>query len=172
MIPYNQGYLDGLCGIYSIINSARVVNNFNKKYCQTLFEDILRFLVLESCLFKILTNGITMNMIGQIINTHENLNLMKKRPFHGQHTTNLNEFWCSMQNHLASPNRAIILGLGGVYDHWTVVNEISDKRIMLVDSTNLKYLNKSFCTTRDDENVRHRISPKYTYYLWSRDDLE
>lgn len=169
MIPYHQGQLDGLCGVYSIINSARIINNFDHKYCESIFREIVKFLALEYSFSKIMTQGVNINIIGHIINDIENLCLIKEMPLRKEKKLPLTLFWSSMQRHLAEPNRAILLGLGGVYNHWTVTHKISDRRMMLFDSAHLQHLNKYSCTTqRLNENYRHIIKPKYTYYLRSR----
>lgn len=171
MLPYHQGQLDGLCGVYSIINSARIINNFDHKYCESVFREIVNFLTLEYSFSKIMTQGVNINIIGHIINDIENLCLIKEMPLRNEKRLPLPLFWSSMQNHLAEPNRAILLGLGGVYNHWTVTHQISDRRMVLFDSAHLKHLNKYKCTTqRLNEHYRHILKPKYTYYLRSRGD--
>ena len=73
-----------------------------------------------------------------------------------------------MQTFLEVPNRAILLCLGGVYDHWTVVQSISNKQIKFFDSDGLKHLNRSACTTQEpDKKRRHAIYPTHTYFLYS-----
>ena len=52
-------------------------------------------------------------------------------PYKRENKTTLGEFWTGMQNFLEKPNRAILLGLGGVHDHWTVVESISEKQIKI-----------------------------------------
>ena len=79
MIPYRQGQLDGLCGVYSIINSARIINNFDHKYCESIFREIVKFLALEYSFSKIMTQGVNVKIIGRIIDDVEKLNLVKQR---------------------------------------------------------------------------------------------
>ena len=172
MTPYQQGKLDSLCGLYSIINSSRLIHQYDNQYCQLLFSEIISYLALESSLFKITTAGINFSTIGRIITDVSNLNLIKEKPFKGVRTIPLELFWSSMASFLAEPNRAILLGLGGLYDHWTVVQKITDKRIVLFDSSQLKYLNKSSCTTQIiDGTYPHIIKPRYTLYLKSKSEL-
>ena len=127
MIPYEQGSLDGLCGVYSIINASRIINDFNDEECIELFQQVIRFLDSERCLSKLLINGIDINLIGQVMNNVKDLRIKKEQPFRGKSETKLEEFWSDMQNFLEMPNRAILLGLGGVHDHWTVVKSLSVK---------------------------------------------
>ena len=64
MIPYRQGQLDGLCGVYSIINSTRIINNFDHKHCESIFKEIVKFLALEDSFSKIMTQGVKALIIG------------------------------------------------------------------------------------------------------------
>ena len=64
MDPYEQGGLDGLCGVYSIINASRIINSFNSKECQELFEEIIKFLDSERSLSKLLLNNHLLKQVG------------------------------------------------------------------------------------------------------------
>jgi hypothetical protein len=167
---YNQGSLDGLCGVYSIINASKIVNGFNDKKCTELFQKIIQFLDSERCLSKLIINGIDINIIGQIMNNVSELKVKKEQPFRRKPETKLGEFWGEMQNFLEKPNRAILLYLGGVYDHWTVVESMSSKQMKLIDSDGLKQLNRSSVTTGEtDKQRRHQFFPTHTYFLCGLD---
>ena len=171
MFPYEQGSLDGLCGVYSIINASKIINDFNDEECIELFQQVVRFLDSERCLSKLLINGIDINIIGQVMNNIKDLRLNKEQPFRGKPETKLREFWSAMQNFLEMPHRAILVGLGGVHDHWTVVKSLSVKQIKLIDSDGLKQLNRSLCTTGEpSKRRRHQIYPTHTYFLYSCDE--
>lgn len=38
-------------------------------------------------------------------------------------------------------NKAVIIGIGGFYDYWSLVSKITSDRVILNDSDGLKYLN-------------------------------
>ena len=42
--PYEQGALDSLCGIYSIVNAMRVIRGLNNEESQELFKQIIGYL--------------------------------------------------------------------------------------------------------------------------------
>jgi len=44
MKPYRQGALDGLCGVYSIINAVRIVNGIDDEDSEDLFQAIISYL--------------------------------------------------------------------------------------------------------------------------------
>jgi hypothetical protein len=149
---------------------SRIINGFNNEECKQLFEQVIQFIDKEHSLAKLLINGLDINQIGQVMNNVD-LHIKKEQPYRGKPETPLGEFWANMQNFLEKPNRAILLGLGGVYNHWTIVESISDKQIKLHDSDGLKQLNRSLCTTSDpDSQRRHRIFPTHTYFLYSANE--
>lgn len=172
MKPFKQGALDGLCGVYSIINSTKIINDLNFEDSQNLFEDIISYLDRAKNLSKIITEGLNINVIGEVMNNVESLNLNREMPFRGYAETSLDEFWSSMQDFLGVSNRTILLGLGGVYDHWSVVTEVSDKRITFFDSDGIKYINRSNCTTQTPTtNRKHQIFPTHSYFLSSKYEI-
>ena len=44
MLPYEQGGLDSLCGLYSIVNAERVINGSTYEESVALFNDIVAYL--------------------------------------------------------------------------------------------------------------------------------
>jgi len=168
MDPLKQGSLDGLCGVYSIINSSKIINNLAHEESLDLFKDIIYYLDRAKNLSKIITEGLTINVIGEVMNNVDSLNLKKEMPFKGYSETGLDEFWSSMQEFLSFPNRTILLGLGGVYDHWSVVTKVTDNRITFFDSDGIKHFNRSNCTTQiANAKRRHQIMPTHSYFLYS-----
>ena len=171
MASYEQGSLDGLCGVYSIINASRIINTFNDEKCGRLFKEVIEFLNYKHSLAELLINGLDINLIGQIMNNVKSLEIKKEQPYRGKSEITLGKLWTSMQAFLREPNRAILLGLGGANDHWTVVESISDKQMKLADSLGLKRLNRSSCTTSERHKQRRNlICPSYTYFLYSANE--
>ncbi|WLE97384.1 MAG: hypothetical protein QTN59_00830 [Candidatus Electrothrix communis] len=168
MVPHKQGGLDGLCGVYSIINALKLVNEYSNEESQENFNKIIRYLDSERNLSKLIINGLDINLIGQVMNNVQDLGIVKEQPFKGKGETSLSEFWTAMQYFLNEPYRAILLGLSGVHDHWTVVQSISDKQLQLLDSDGLKKLNRSACTTQfATKSRKHVVYPTHTYFLSS-----
>ena len=168
MKPYYQGALDGLCGVYSIINAVRIVNDIDDQDGEDLFKAIIAYLDREKNLSKIITDGLSILVIGEILKNVKELNIAREKPFHGLGETGLPEFWSSMQEFLSLPNRSMLLGLGGVHDHWSVIEKISDKRITFLDSDGIKHIDRGKCTTQEPDKKRiHHIYPTHTYFLSS-----
>jgi hypothetical protein len=43
MKPYEQGALDGLCAVYSIVNAARIISGIDEEGSRELFKEIMCF---------------------------------------------------------------------------------------------------------------------------------
>ena len=54
MKPYEQGALDGLCAVYSIVNATRIVSGIGEEEAKELFKEIIRYLETKKDLGKIL----------------------------------------------------------------------------------------------------------------------
>lgn len=168
--PYEQGGLDSLCGVYSIVNAVRIVNSLTNEDCSSLFGKIIEHLDESRSLPAVLTSGLSLQAIGSIFkDVIGNETIQRAMPFKHYPNASLDEFWEGMRIFLADGERkAILIGLGGIYDHWTVVSKITPKQIQLFDSDGLKKLNRVKCTTKEPTlNRPHRIYPTHTYFLSS-----
>lgn len=169
MPPFQQGGLDSLCGLYSIINAERIVNHSSDEETQKLFDDLIHYLSRRGLLTKFLIGGIIHTEMLVILNKV----VGKKRisnvqiPWRGVPNPDLTTFWKSMQAFLdGTPGRAIILGLQGYHDHWTVIEGITSRSILLYDSSLIKRLMRSQCTTvYATWKRKHLLLPAQTYFL-------
>ena len=64
MLPFNQGALDSLCGIYSVVNADRILNMTPKEGSKELFSEIIHFLSRKRWLSSILTEGMMLSLVG------------------------------------------------------------------------------------------------------------
>lgn len=167
--PFQQGGLDSLCGLYSIINAERYINHSSDEETQQLFDDLVKYLSRHRLLGKFLTDGIIHTEMLVILEKV----VGKKRisnvdiPWRGVQNPDLTTFWRSMQSFLdGTAGRAIILGLNGYHDHWTVIESITNRSIQLYDSALIKRLPRSACTTMYAAGKRqHILLPAQTYFL-------
>jgi hypothetical protein len=175
MNPYHQGSLDSLCGVYAIVNAAKRINRLNDKQSQRLFNDIIRYLDKEGRLVEIILEGSLCNLIQDIIDNSTGRKICNFSVlFEGVPTPNLDEYWnllvdlekkyCDKK---AGKNGAIIIELGGIHEHWSVIDKITPRQIRLYDSESMKTINRSKCTTskklkRHDMNI---LYPAQTIFL-------
>ncbi len=164
---FTQGYLDSLCGIYSIINADRVVNNSSFMESQTLFNNIIEYLSEKKILKDIVIIGsdhkVMKDLIKGVAGERFPLHITNKRGI-----IKVNDWWNYSRNFLEEkPNRAIIISLGGREYHLTVTNRISDRLIYLKDSSNVRaILRKSSCSLAGyTENDKYIIYPSQCWYL-------
>ena len=168
LLPFQQGGLDSLCGLYSIVNAERIINRSSDGQAQQLFNDIIHFLSRKRLLAKLLIGGVLHTQMLSILNDVVGERIPNVyNPWRGVPNPDLTRFWKSMKNFLdGTPGRAIILGLQGYHDHWTVVEIIASRSILLYDSSMIKRLPRSQCTTMYTTNKRrHLLFPAQTYFL-------
>jgi len=167
--PFQQGGLDSLCGLYSIVNAERIINRSSDEETQQLFNDLIYYLSRRRLLSKFLIDGIIHREMLVILNKV----VGKKRimsaeiPWRGVPNPDLTTFWESMQYFLdGTPRRAIVLGLQGYHDHWTVIEMITSRSIFLYDSALIKRLPRIRCTTvYATWKRKHVLLPAQTYFL-------
>ena len=169
MKPYAQGALDGLCAVYSIVNATRIVTGISEEEAKDLFKEIIRYLETKKDLGKLLIEGIDLLTIGGILGEVVGDKIRNRyMPFKQNPDTPLDEFWNEMMMFLCGGDRrAILIGVGGpMWDHWSIVESITDKQIRFFDSYRLKRLNRSRCATMRSTSSRpHVLSPTHTYFL-------
>ncbi len=187
--PNKQGDLDGMCGLYSIVNSIAVLTQ-NKKLdtksilriaVESLFEDKNKMKIidgfeigtLKDVLFrtknKLLLNGTEIGMReGEKIDSYFPFYKAKFKPTR-------NEFIEYLKEHITQKNKVAILGYAYSdgekerYDHWTVVKNASDEGLDLFDSDNeknkLKW-EKILIISNENKIYSHRSKP---YLIRPRD---
>jgi hypothetical protein len=169
LLPFQQGGLDSLCGLYSIVNAERIINRSSDEETQQLFNDLVYFLSRRGLLSKFLIGGILhpqmLTILEKVVGKQRISNVWI--PWRGIPNPDLTSFWNSMQVFLdGTPARSIILGLEGYHDHWTVIERISSRSIHLYDSSQIKRLPRPYCTTVYTTNKRkHLLLPAQTYFL-------
>lgn len=166
--PFQQGGLDSLCGLYSIVNAERFINQSSDEEAQQLFDTIIHYLSRKRLLANLLIGGVIHKQMLTILDNVVGDRIAKKEiPWRGVPNPDLTTFWRSMQDFLdGTPGRAIILGLNGFHDHWTVIETITNRSIMLYDSALITRLPRSTCTTVYPIGKRvHVLLPAQTYFL-------
>jgi hypothetical protein len=146
----------------------QMINKTTQNESEQLFGEIVRFLSRKRLLVDILTGGMRLKIVTKILDEVVGQRIQIKRlPFRGVPNPDLNKFWASIEAfYEASTGRAVILGLAGVHDHWTVIESITKDQIILFDSDDLKKFHRVRCTTSDPKGKRkHVLCPAQTYFL-------
>lgn len=169
--PFEQGRLDALCGVYSLINADKIVNR--KSDSHELYQNIIEYLDNKKKLKQALIEGTFFRSdVKPIVNEFFSDRWEFKFPYSGVRTPILSEFWNSMQHFLSKDkNRAIIIAIKGRYDHWTVIHEISNNKINLHDSSGLGHLLRLNCTTGEETRTRHHVLlPAQTIFISKKEE--
>jgi len=167
MKSYEQGALDGLCAVFSIVNAARIISGLGEEESEELFREIILYLEKANDLSAILVSGIGLKTIGGILGDVVGERIRhRSMPFKQYPDTPLDDFWSEMTEflHRGEKKGAILIGLGGPgWDHWSIVESITERQIRFFDSHKLKRLNRSRCATiRSTSSRPHLLCSTHT----------
>ena len=153
--PYRQGDLDGLCGLYCLVNAVRVLcPEMDGEAAAALFEHLLQSLRLAGVKpVEAITCGVDVGPHSQLIkravqyvNDEYDIELTARRLRKSvRDAPHINRLWRELAARL-SPNCVAILGLGGRHSHWTVAVRASRRQIRLYDSSEMGVLRRGRCT--------------------------
>ena len=154
--PAIQGELDGLCGVYSIVNavqwtlhtctttawaSGQAPKRLSWAEREALFDTLVTALGSRRPLAKFVTGGISSLELTRLLRisrewvfTHRSAELLSRRPFYGQRRVAKQRAINLLTKHLAIPGSAVIVGVEWTLAHWTVATGLSRNRIRLFDS--------------------------------------
>lgn len=97
--------------------------------------------------------------------------VQRRKPFLRAPNVDIDQFWCTCQEFLASHAGVIMFCTSGYHEHWTIGCRISNKTLTLFDSSGLKRLPRRYCcTSSSTAEARHIIYPTSTYFLWIDDE--
>lgn len=160
-IALRQGDLDGLCGVYAIINAIRVLDpSLDHHRCRALFKCLLGRL--PKCVaprqgLAAVHVGLTSSELKRLFENAQKhvatrlglririIVLTRASGKSHQARWSLAQLWKELAKHLDRGSSAI-LGLGGKYRHWTVAVRCTPRQIFLCDSGGLHILRRSQCT--------------------------
>lgn len=137
--PLAQGKLDGLCGLYSTINS------FDYLYDRLKFDDLerlfKRLIIAKADLFpKALYDGTQIdtvlewaNLAAGIVKAHVEIT----RPFKYKKFASTSEYFKALATMVKPANAVAIVGLGAPWDHWTVIKDVRGRTVHFHDSYGL-----------------------------------
>jgi hypothetical protein len=152
--PYAQGDLDAMCGIYAIINALRAIcREMTEEFSRRLFRRLVSRLNRHAthALFVIIF-GAGRSLLRKLLS--EAQSYVKKRlkielaiepKGRELKSKSLEAAWQRLSA-IVDETTVLILPLGGRCDHWTVLYDITPRKIRLVDSSHRRELIRSRCT--------------------------
>jgi hypothetical protein len=162
--PWQQGDLDGLCGVYTIINAVHYLcAGCGSAYAADLFRVLIKALRRRDAAHAATVvhrgiDGRTLRRLLTVATQYASLHLgvaleISKLPKRRTHWS-LASLWHALDQELAA-GRVAILGLGGRHHHWTLAVSITARRLVVFDSDKLRHIRRRSCTVGQ---ARTRIS--------------
>ena len=171
--PYRQGDLDGLCGVYSVINAVRYLcPELDAESAELLFGQLMyRMLTTARDPGNAVVWGIGRLMVMRLVREAALMMMddfditLKARwlPKRYRNGVARDQLWQALEKHMSGAAVAIV-GIAGKHSHWTVVSKVSPTSMRLFDSGQLKALPRSRCTVRPTVK-RHQIFGMYVVVI-------
>jgi hypothetical protein len=183
--PLVQGELDGLCGLYSIINSliwglyGLQISGHRPRYqskplgereIEKLFLSLMTRVNRKHGIHPVV-HGISSLELGRLLrysaawlSAKRDLQLTFVRPFYRRRRVTIGQVCQMLSNHLAGAGNAAIIGLEWPWRHWTVVTGVTATRLALLDSSGDPYLSLRR-RPRNSERQRRLLRPCEVFLL-------
>lgn len=170
--PIHQGALDGLCGLYAIINACNNIDiHLKESERQELFKLGICYLDEKKILKKTLLNGMVKTHVMGIIDAinpyfrekHRKTLMCERVAYDAKNITGV---WNILSQSMELNKAAAIVGLSGMHDHWTCVVNVTDATLQLCDSDGLKQIYKRHATCGETNgSLKHVLSPREVFVL-------
>src|SRR5215203_5924913 len=162
--PYRQGRLDGLCGLYALINALRLLcPRLDEDACERAFCALLRALERQGCsLLNVIHRGLTRRELFQLIGpwqrfTARELGVVLAVSRLTVPEPSLRGVWRSLDRALDG-KRVAIVGLDGAERHWTVAYAGTERTLRVADSCGLRVIYRAQCTV-GRTSLRYQLRP-------------
>lgn len=169
--PLQQGEFDGLCGIYAVVNGLRLLlqpfQPLSYAACEQLYRAGIDRLDREGRLGSAATWGISqsrwLRMVPAICTAAtriSNIAVSATRAFPHQHRVSRAAAFVAIEAAIDA-QCPVLVELGGIYEHFSVVCGYSSSRLMLHDSYGYRWIHRGACSvTAEAGEWRHRIATR------------
>jgi hypothetical protein len=160
--PFRQGHLDGLCGLYAIVNALDIMRDGGLTHSEDEAHRIMRALVdaVPERFPRAIWDGTKVQHIRRMLRAADAFARKRYKfgvdwsePFLRRDFSSARQYHAALREELAGGGLAII-GLAPPWDHWTLVRRVLDDGFETVDSIELKHLALA------DLHIRKRASDK------------
>ncbi|NIZ61693.1 hypothetical protein DL239_11990 [Sedimentitalea sp. CY04] len=169
--PFNQGELDGLCGLYAIINAIRLAYAPSQKLETSeaghMFAEGVGFLSHRGWLGSSVKNGMSkkrQSELAEMLAVCANRDLgrpVSRRPLSVPLGKQTGVIW----NEIVK-GRPVCALFGGALDHYTVISSVSETGFQFFDSAGLSWVRSSSCEfSGGRKKARHRISRRSLFSI-------
>ena len=178
--PYLQGQIDGLCGLYGIVNA------FQCLFPPSFTDDDAWELMVALCeklarkFPSVIWRGAGVEDTVALMEAAQEFARKKRRlggrlgvtrPFAKRKIERTEEFWAEIADFLGKPEarRVAFIGIGHPDNHWTVVTRIGERSVSFFDSWELKRLAlRQFTLSREVAKANggmHKLDTRQTFLL-------
>jgi hypothetical protein len=145
--PYEQGDFDGLCGIYAIINAARLAigttrPDLDEEAWQNLFYALLQAADQSVGVANAAMAGIGTKRIRELLGfassylaDEHGVRLRHQRAIKRRTRPSLKALMPELADWTAVPGSAVLIGFDGHLNHWTVLRRVTASSLVLFDSS-------------------------------------
>lgn len=169
MTLFRQGDLDGLCGVYALINAVEIIAPRPEECVETLMKACIHALYIRNGTPFFFLQGIGMNEMIHLLRmvVRPNFSIQYQRPFARNAGVTLGEFWRICRAFLDEDGRSVITVLAANnIQHWTVIASMSDHCLFLMDSDGWNRVNRAALTVKPGKVKRQfRVFPSQTFFL-------
>src|SRR5215204_6034486 len=162
--PYRQGRLDGLCGVYTLINALRLLcPRLDEDDCERAFCALIQARARQAaCPLAVIHGGLSRRELLRLIGVWQRFaaqefgiavtvsRLRVPEP-------SLRGLWRGLRRALDGTSVAIV-GLDGVERHWTVAHAATPRTCRVTDSSGLRAISRSHCTV-GRTRARYQLRP-------------
>lgn len=171
-MPDQQGQLDGLCGVYVIINAMNLVYPMQRQDRVLLFKHLITTLHRDKYVKDALLSGTYKRHLNLMLEaackhmrSQHHIRVAIKLLFHRNKGVDMALYCQKIEQFLQFRNRAVIINLMGRLNHWSCVREVTETSLLLEDSYGYRYVRKRTCYIANEYQTGHMITPTYTWAL-------
>src|SRR3954452_12710134 len=163
--PYRQGRLDGLCGVYALINALRLLcPRLDEDGCERVFCALIRARARQKCSpLAVISGGLSRRELLRLLGPWQRFAAKEFGITLTVSRLNVSEpslrgIWRSLCRTLDGNRSVAILGLDGVERHWTVAYVATERTLRVADSSGLRVIFRSQCTV-GRTSLRYQLRP-------------
>jgi len=160
--PYQQGSLDGLCGLYAAVNGLRLAlhpyRQLNRHAVKRLFHSGVEYLERKGWLGDVIQHGMgekrwrrLVRHIAKQVQTFDLVAHAEPASFEKPVTVDSVFAWIVDSLAMGTP---VLASFGGYLDHYSVIVAIDDSRLHLFDSSGFQHVLRASCGI---DTGRHQI---------------
>lgn len=173
--PFTQGELDGLCGIYAVINAYRLLfgHQFELDRAQKLFKRMAKaapMAVFDGIGYRELLDLIALANRALPKRLHLEVRVgVFKNPAQGP-AWRTDTYVKKLREEVNEGGQLAILGLEKAHDHWTLLHKVNTATVKLTDSDSISHLRLENIgiTAKTRKNFRVVASQTILLRPWSR----